>query len=76
MSGIWTTCRAGFPVLQRFVRCYLNDVTGQSTHAAMLHLVLKEAIKKKRKEAIIMGGYEVGAEAVWLAFYRGTISML
>ena len=74
MSGIWTARRAGFPVLQRFVRCYLNDITGQSTHPAMLHLVLKEAIKKKKKKAIIMRGDEV--EAVWLGFYRGSISML
>ena len=75
MSRIWTACRAGFPVLQRFVRCYLNDITGQSTHPAMLHLILKEAIKKKKK-AIIMGGDEVGVAAGWLAFYRGSISML
>lgn len=45
MGRIWTVSRAAFIVVQRFVRCDLNDIVGWSTHLKALYLVLKGAVR-------------------------------
>ena len=76
MDGILTACRAGFPLLQKVCKMLPKWHHRLVYPSSYITPCFKRGYQKKKKKEAIMGGDEVGVEAVWLAFYRGAISML